>query len=129
MIEKNNYIANCLLLLKWNHGPTICWQVTDNKHKRYTYDHNHMISFHFEISLKHENQWDADEDIIIMRHGEDYGIHHIFPAGYSSMTYDPETTTTMYPGYDVHEFVRLGMTQDQRDHLYNILKQGDKRET
>lgn len=44
-----------------------------------------------------------------------FGYIHYIPAGYSSVTYDPEITFNVYVGYSWEKFLRLGLPEPLRD--------------
>jgi hypothetical protein len=69
-------------------------------------------------SEPNENIWgNTDERLVIFRTIEEgwYGYFHLYPAGYSSYTYDPDEELRVYKTGDLDWFARYVLTEHMRN--------------
>lgn len=74
------------------------------------------------VELKYYSNWEVYETHVIYKlDSGGYGLHSIYPDGYSEETYVPEESFIQYPSYNELQFVNLGLTQELREAFYNKL--------
>lgn len=76
----------------------------------------------YRIEVENENIWDNTPVVFeVYTHKEipGFGVYYEIPAGYSSYTYDPETTEIFYKDATWEWFLKFGLDQEQRRLLHD----------
>lgn len=98
--------------------------------KRYLHEPQTYPIIHIdECTLLHrvegsdDNIWESPEVLEIYTHPtiKGFGVCHEIPEGYSEYTYDPDTTMKFYIDAYWEWFWKLGLTEDQRKMLHNVI--------